>query len=178
MKQIEIYTDGSCEGNPGPGGWAAVLLCGAHRKEISAGEPATTNNRMELQAAIGALTVLKEPCAIDLYTDSQYVRDGISKWIAGWKIRGWTTREKQPVKNCDLWQQLDAAARPHRITWKWLRGHAGHELNERCDELARQQSSRMRASRTPEQRRASLAEFESTRRGAAGSGVAQAGLNL
>ena len=178
MKRVEIYTDGSCEGNPGPGGWAAVLICGAYHKEVSAGEPATTNNRMELQAAIGALSVLKEPCAVDLYTDSQYVRDGISKWIAGWKIRGWMTREKQPVKNCDLWKELDAATRPHRVTWKWLRGHAGHEWNERCDVLAREQSARMRNDHTPEQRRALLATFESSRRGASTGGSAQAGLKL
>ena len=163
MKQIEVYTDGSCEGNPGPGGWAAVLVHGQHRTEVSAGEPATTNNRMELQAAIGALSILKEPCAIELYTDSQYMRDGISKWLAAWKRRGWLTLEKKPVKNGDLWRALDALASGHRITWKWVKGHAGHAMNERCDQLAREQSSRMRQVHSPAQLRALLLEFQAGR---------------
>ena len=160
IKQIEVYTDGSCEGNPGPGGWAAVLQHGPHRKEISGGEPATTNNRMELQAAIGALAVLKEPCRVELYTDSQYVRDGISKWLAAWKRRGWLTLDKRPVKNGDLWRGLDQAASPHQVTWKWVKGHAGHEVNERCDQLAREQAARMRQTHTPAQLRALLADFK------------------
>ena len=179
MKQIEVYTDGSCEGNPGPGGWAAVLQHGVHAKEISGGEPATTNNRMELQAAIGALAILKEPCAIDLYTDSQYVRDGISKWISAWKRRGWLTLEKKPVKNGDLWQKLDALAAGHKITWKWVRGHAGHAVNERCDLLAREQSARMRRTHTPAQLRTLLAEFQSGRvAGGVSESVGQPSLSI
>ncbi len=137
MKQVTIYTDGGCKGNPGPGGWAAVLLSGAHRKEVSGGEAATTNNRMELRAAIGALGALKERCAVEVYTDSQYLRDGIDRWISGWKRNGWRTRDKQAVKNADLWRELDALVGRHQIVWKWVKGHAGNEHNERCDELAR-----------------------------------------
>ncbi len=136
MKHVTIHSDGGCHGNPGPGGWAAVLTCGPHRRELSGGVPATTNNRMELQAAIEALAALKEPCQVDFYTDSAYVRNGISTWLRSWKRNGWQTQNKQPVKNMDLWQQLDACAQPHEIRWHWLKGHAGHAENERCDELA------------------------------------------
>jgi ribonuclease HI len=137
MKQIEIYTDGACLGNPGPGGWGALLRFGAHEKELSGGEPDTTNNRMELLAAIRALEALREPCVVDLYTDSQYVQKGISEWVAGWQRRGWKTADGKPVKNEDLWRALLAATRTHRIEWHWVRGHAGHAENERVDELAR-----------------------------------------
>ncbi|MDZ4842086.1 MAG: ribonuclease HI, partial [Hyphomicrobium aestuarii] len=125
-KQITVYTDGACSGNPGPGGWGAILIYGAHRKELSGGEAQTTNNRMELMAAISALETLKQPCEVELWTDSNYVKDGISKWIAGWRRNGWKTAEKKPVKNAELWQRLDAARDRHKVTWNWVKGHAGH----------------------------------------------------
>lgn len=131
-----IHTDGACHGNPGPGGWAAVLASGPHRKELSGAVLATTNNRMELQAAIESLEVLKRPCEVAMYTDSNYLRQGVTAWIFGWRKNGWMTKAKKPVKNADLWRRLDAATRPHAIKWHWLKGHAGHELNERCDQLA------------------------------------------
>jgi ribonuclease HI len=134
---VEIFTDGACRGNPGPGGWGAILRYGEVEKELSGGEPATTNNRMEMTAAIAALEALKRPCRVRLYTDSQYLRDGIMQWLAGWKARGWRTADKKPVKNVDLWQRLDAIAAPHQIEWIWVRGHAGHPENERADALAR-----------------------------------------
>lgn len=134
---VVIYTDGACSGNPGPGGWGAILMSGSHSKEIKGGERDTTNNRMELMAAIQALESLKKPCAVDLHTDSQYVMKGISEWIHGWKKRGWTTADKKPVKNDDLWKRLDTARLRHQVKWHWVKGHAGHELNERADELAR-----------------------------------------
>ncbi|MEL6225800.1 MAG: ribonuclease HI [Pseudomonadota bacterium] len=134
---VLIYTDGACSGNPGPGGWGAILMSGPHRKELSGAEPTTTNNRMELQAAIEALAALKGPSQVALYTDSSYVKDGISKWIHGWKRNGWKTAAKKPVKNAELWQQLDQEQGRHDITWHWLKGHAGHPENERADELAR-----------------------------------------
>jgi ribonuclease HI len=136
-ERVEIWTDGACSGNPGPGGWGAILVLGDREKELSGGEPLTTNNRMELTAAISALEALKRPCNVDLYTDSQYLREGISKWLAGWKKRNWLTAEKKPVKNVDLWQRLEAAAEKHETNWKWVRGHAGDVRNERADELAR-----------------------------------------
>jgi ribonuclease HI len=135
---VVIYTDGACQGNPGPGGWGAILISGHHRKEISGGEQATTNNRMELMAAIAALEALKRPSRVDLHTDSQYLKNGISQWIHGWKQRGWKTADKKPVKNAELWQRLDAARLNHHVSWHWVRGHAGHEENERADWLARQ----------------------------------------
>lgn len=135
---VEIYTDGACSGNPGPGGWGALLLSGEHEKEITGGEFETTNNRMELMAAIEALNVLKRPCTVTLYTDSTYVKNGITEWIAGWKARGWKTAAKKPVKNADLWQALDAAAARHDIDWRWVKGHAGNPENERADALANQ----------------------------------------
>ncbi len=158
-KSVIIFTDGGCEGNPGPGGWAAVLLSGPHRKEISGNAPATTNNRMELTAAIEALAALKEPCRVELYTDSKYLRDGIDRWLAGWKRNGWRTREKKPVKNVDLWRRLDAVVGRQQITWKWLKGHAGHEHNERCDLLARDQMAALKRDHTPTQLRELLTEF-------------------
>ena len=136
--QVVIYTDGACSGNPGPGGWGAVMLSGENRKEICGGEPGTTNNRMELMAAIQALESLKKPCKVDLHTDSTYVMKGISEWIHSWKRRGWRTADGKPVKNDDLWRRLDEARSRHDVKWHWVKGHAGHELNERADELARQ----------------------------------------
>ncbi|UUX48721.1 ribonuclease HI [Nisaea acidiphila] len=136
-KKVEIYTDGACSGNPGPGGWGAILRYGDAEKELSGGDKETTNNRMELMAAITALETLKRSMHVDLYTDSVYVRDGITKWIHGWKKRGWRTADKKPVKNVELWQRLDEAAARHEIAWHWVKGHAGHPENERADELAR-----------------------------------------
>lgn len=135
-KTIEVYTDGACRGNPGPGGWGALLRYNGTEKEIWGGEAETTNNRMELTAAIRALEALNQPCDVDLYTDSTYVRDGITRWLANWKRRGWRTANKKPVKNQDLWQELDAAAARHTVRWHWVEGHAGHEDNERADDLA------------------------------------------
>lgn len=136
--EVEIWTDGACSGNPGPGGWGALLRFGEREKEISGGEAETTNNRMELQAAIQALNALKRPCEVLLHTDSRYVMDGITDWIQGWKARGWKTATKKPVKNADLWQALDAARSRHRVRWHWVKGHAGDDGNERADRLARE----------------------------------------
>ncbi|WP_127957006.1 ribonuclease HI [Serratia microhaemolytica] len=138
LKKIEIFTDGSCLGNPGPGGYAAILRYKQHQKELTGGYRLTTNNRMELMAAIVALEALTAPCQVVLSTDSQYVRQGISSWIHNWKKRGWLTSEKKPVKNVDLWQRLDLAIQRHKIDWLWVKGHSGHTENERCDSLARQ----------------------------------------
>lgn len=135
---VEIYTDGACSGNPGPGGWGAILRYGAHEKELSGGEADTTNNRMEMTAVIESLAALTKPCTIDLYTDSNYVRDGVTKWMDGWKAKGWKTADKKPVKNRDLWERIDEEMKRHTITWHWIKGHAGHPENERADELARQ----------------------------------------
>lgn len=137
LKQVEIFTDGSCLGNPGPGGYGAILRYRGREKTFAEGYNLTTNNRMELMAAIVALEALKEPCEVVLSTDSQYVRQGITQWIHNWKKRGWKTADKKPVKNVDLWKRLDAALGPHQIKWEWVKGHAGHPENERCDELAR-----------------------------------------
>lgn len=136
-KNVEVFTDGACSGNPGPGGWGAILRYNGHERELYGGERDTTNNRMELLAAINALNTLKEPCSVDLYTDSVYVRDGISRWIDGWKNNNWRTAAKKPVKNSELWQVLDTARQRHDVRWHWVKGHAGHPENERCDELAR-----------------------------------------
>lgn len=136
--EVELFTDGACSGNPGPGGWGAILRYGDRERELSGGEGQTTNNRMELMAAIGALEALKRPCNVRLTTDSQYVRQGITGWIFGWKRNGWRTADRKPVKNADLWQRLDAAAGLHDIDWRWVRGHSGHPENERADVLARQ----------------------------------------
>lgn len=135
---IEIYADGACRGNPGPGGWGAWLRCGPHEKELFGGEPHTTNNRMELTAVIRALESLKRPSRVRISTDSQYVQKGITQWIGAWKARGWRTSSREPVKNADLWQALDALAARHQIEWVWVKGHAGHEGNERADKLANQ----------------------------------------
>ncbi len=135
--KIEIFTDGACSGNPGPGGWGAILRAGGHEKEISGGESATTNNRMEMMAAIRALESLKKPSAVVLHTDSRYVLDGITKWIKGWKAKGWKTADKKPVKNEDLWRALEEAASRHDVDWRWVRGHNDHVENERADALAR-----------------------------------------
>ena len=135
--EVEIFTDGACSGNPGPGGWAAILRIGERERELSGGEPVTTNNRMEMMAAIAGLEALKRPCKVGLFTDSTYVRDGVTKWIKGWKRNGWKTADKKPVKNIDLWQRLDAAHAPHSVDWHWVKGHSGHPENERADALAR-----------------------------------------
>ncbi len=137
MIAVDIFTDGACSGNPGPGGWGALLRYGDTEKEICGGEDATTNNRMELLAAIRAIEALKRPSTVRLHTDSTYLRDGITRWIGGWKANGWKTAAKKPVKNVDLWQRLDAAAAGHEIEWRWVKGHAGHPDNERADALAR-----------------------------------------
>jgi ribonuclease HI len=137
MPEVEIFTDGACSGNPGPGGWGAILRSRGVEKELAGGETPTTNNRMELMAAIASLEALTRPCQVRLYTDSQYLRDGITRWLPAWKARGWRTAAKGAVKNVDLWQRLEAAAAPHEIEWHWVRGHAGHPENERADALAR-----------------------------------------
>ena len=134
---VDIFTDGACSGNPGPGGWGAILRFDLIEKELSGGEPLTTNNRMEMMAAISALEALKRPCRVRLHTDSIYLRDGITRWINKWRSNGWLTSDKKPVKNADLWMRLEKAMAPHRIEWAWVRGHAGHPENERADELAR-----------------------------------------
>lgn len=136
MSHVIIHTDGACKGNPGPGGWGAIIRSGAHERELSGGEPLTTNNRMEMMAAIRALQALKRPCAVTLWTDSNYLRDGITKWIHGWQRNGWKTADRKPVKNAELWQDLLVAVGPHKIDWKWVKGHAGHPENERADQLA------------------------------------------
>jgi ribonuclease HI len=136
MPLVAIFTDGACKGNPGPGGWGALLRMGTTEKELSGGEAQTTNNRMEMTAAIRGLQALKRPCRVTLTTDSRYVMDGLTKWIHGWRKNGWKTADKKPVKNAELWQELLAAAAPHRVEWKWVKGHAGHDENERVDQLA------------------------------------------
>jgi ribonuclease HI len=138
VKSVEAFTDGACRGNPGPGGWGVVLRAGANVKELSGGDPATTNNRMELKGAIEALAALKQPCRVDLYTDSKYVRSGITEWLPVWRARGWRTADKKPVKNQDLWEALAELAARHEVSWHWVKGHAGHPENERADELANQ----------------------------------------
>ncbi len=143
-KKVEIHTDGACLGNPGPGGWAALLRHGGHERELAGGEAGTTNNRMELMAAIMALEALKAPCEVDLSTDSQYVQKGIGEWLPNWIRRGWKTAGGQPVKNQDLWMRLHAAAKPHAVRWHWVKGHAGHPENERVDQLARAEAEKMK----------------------------------
>jgi ribonuclease HI len=137
-RRVTIYTEGACSGNPGPGGWGVILRSGDHEKELKGGELHTTNNQMELMAAISALEALNRPCLVDLHTDSEYLRNGITKWIHGWKRNGWRTADKKPVKNRELWQRLDTALGEHQVHWHWVKGHAGHALNERADELARE----------------------------------------
>jgi ribonuclease HI len=142
---VVIHTDGACSGNPGPGGWGAIVACGGKVKELKGGEAHTTNNRMELTAAIAALDALKRPCLVDIHTDSQYLRNGVMTWMAQWKRNGWRTADKKPVKNIDLWQRLDALGARHRVRWHWLRGHVGHQLNERADQLTREGIAAVRA---------------------------------
>lgn len=142
----QIYTDGSCLNNPGPGGWAAILVWGDHEKVLVGGDNETTNNRMELMAAIAALEALTRPVDVTLTSDSTYLKDGITKWIIGWKKNGWKTAAKKPVANQDLWMRLDEAIKPHNITWAWVKGHAGHPMNERCDELARAEAEKIKSS--------------------------------
>jgi ribonuclease HI len=162
MKKITIHTDGGCHGNPGPGGWAAVLSYGDHRREVSGGTPATTNNRMEIQAALEALKALKEPCTVTIYTDSSYLRSGVTSWVSGWKRNGWKTKTKQPVKNEDLWRELDAVAAKHKITWEWLKGHAGHSENERCHVLATAAIEAQKKKWSREQLRQHLEQFSAS----------------
>ena len=159
MKKVTIFTDGGCLGNPGPGGWAAILRYGKHERAISGGDVATTNNRMELSAAISALQTLKEPCEVIIFTDSQYLRMGITEWIHSWRNRGWVTAKREPVKNDDLWRTLDAACKPHRLHWNWLKGHAGHPENERCDVLAGAEMENIQKSHSREELAARLEEF-------------------
>ena len=147
-QRVTVYTDGGCAPtNPGPGGWAAILIKGEHQKELKGGEPLSTNNRMELMAAISALEALKRPCVVDMHTDSQYVREGITKYINNWKRNGWRTASKQPVKNQDLWQRLEAARAAHEVHWHWVKGHSGHELNDRADQLVREARDEVKAER-------------------------------
>ena len=138
MKKIDIYSDGACRGNPGPGGWGALLRCDGHEKRLYGAEPQTTNNRMELKATIEALRALRQPCEVTVWTDSQYVKKGMTEWLPGWKAKGWKTAARAPVKNADLWQELEQAASRHRVDWQWVKGHAGHEGNEEADRLANQ----------------------------------------
>ncbi|MCK9510645.1 MAG: ribonuclease HI [Pigmentiphaga sp.] len=145
--EVHIWTDGACKGNPGPGGWGVLLRTGDHEKTLFGGEPQTTNNRMELQAVIEALRILKRPCRVVLHTDSQYVQKGISEWLPNWKRRGWRTASRQPVKNADLWQALDTETGRHHIDWRWVRGHSGDAGNERADQLANQGVAQVRRSR-------------------------------
>jgi ribonuclease HI len=160
MQKVTIHTDGGCQGNPGPGGWGAVLACGSHRKQLSGGVPATTNNRMELQAAIEALAVLNTPCEIEFFTDSNYLKDGVTQWISGWKRNGWKTKAKAPVKNEDLWRRLDTLLAPHKVTWRWLKGHAGHSGNEHCDQLATVAIEAIRRQHSPEALKQLLVGFK------------------
>ena len=159
MKKIVVHSDGGCHGNPGPGGWAATLEYGAHQREVSGGAPATTNNRMELQAAIEALNALKEPCEVEFYTDSEYVKNGVTGWLANWKRNGWKTKAKKTVKNEDLWRLLDAAVSRHKIEWRWLKGHAGHAGNERCDQLANEEIAKIKKTFSADQLKELLAQF-------------------
>jgi len=159
MKTVVIHSDGACHGNPGPGGWAATLAYGPHNREVSGGVPTTTNNRMELQAAIEALSVLKESCEVEFYTDSEYVKNGVSGWLSGWKHNGWKTKSRKPVKNEDLWRRLDFQASKHQVKWHWLKGHAGHVGNERCDRLANREIEKLKKAYNAEQLKERLTQF-------------------
>lgn len=154
-----IHTDGGCQGNPGPGGWAAVLQYGPQTLELSGAEPATTNNRMELAAAIQALSALNRPCHVRIHTDSEYLRNGITSWIHSWKRKGWQTSDRKPVRNVDLWKQLDLQTQRHTIQWAWVKGHAGNPLNEQCDTLARNAIDKLRSTRSREELRQALDDF-------------------
>ena len=171
MKKVTIHTDGGCQGNPGPGGWAAVLQYGEKKRTISGGEPATTNNRMELQAALSALEALKEACEVEFFTDSQYLRQGITAWLHAWKKNGWMTKSKQPVKNGDLWRALDEASRTHKVTWRWVKGHAGHDGNEQCDQCATAEIEKIRKKHTPDQLKQHLQAFKASQTAAADDGT-------
>jgi len=160
VKKVIIHSDGGCHGNPGPGGWAAVLEYGHHQRELSGGVPATTNNRMELCAAMEALNALTEDCEVEFHTDSEYLRNGIMSWLLGWKRNGWKTKSKQPVKNEDLWRALDEARARHKVDWHWVKGHAGHAGNERCDQLASLEIEKIKKTFNPAQLKALLAEFK------------------
>ncbi len=160
MKRVAIHSDGGCEGNPGPGGWAAVLRYGEKAREIHGGVTATTNNRMELQAAIEALKALREPCAVEFHTDSQYVRQGITEWLPVWKSKGWRTAKRKRVKNEELWRELETSASRHTIEWKWVKGHAGDADNERCDRLAGEAIRRVLKENSKEQLATALTEFQ------------------
>jgi len=145
MKHVEAFTDGACRGNPGPGGWGAILRFNGHEKELCGGEPETTNNRMEMVAAIRALEALREPCSVAVYTDSVYLKNGITQWLPRWKSRGWRTANRKPVKNQDLWERLDALVGQHDVAWHWVKGHAGHDENERADALANKGIERLQS---------------------------------
>jgi ribonuclease HI len=160
MKKVTIHSDGACHGNPGPGGWAAVLEFGPHTREVSGGTPATTNNRMEIQAAIEALAALKEPCQVEFHTDSEYLRNGITAWLWNWKRNGWRTKDKKPVKNDDLWRSLDTQVAKHKMNWHWVKGHAGHAGNERCDQLANEEIAKIKKTHTKEQLKTLLQQFK------------------
>jgi len=170
MLSATLFTDGACQGNPGPGGWAALLVADGVTRELAGGAPATTNNRMELTAAIEALRALPEPSVVTLTTDSQYVRQGITSWIKGWKRNGWRTSLKQPVKNDDLWKELDRLLQPHRVEWKWVKGHAGHAENERCDLLAVAEIAKIRQAHSPADLAARLEAFRAAQTPAAAMG--------
>ena len=160
MQEVTIHSDGACHGNPGPGGWAAVLSAGAQSRELAGGVPATTNNRMELQAAIEALAALTEPSVVEFYTDSSYVKNGITSWLSNWKRNGWRTRTRQPVKNADLWRALDTHAAKQHVRWFWLKGHAGHPLNERCDQLATEQIEQIKTKHSAKDLQTHLVQFK------------------
>jgi len=160
LQKVVIHSDGGCQGNPGPGGWAAVLTWGKLTREVSGGSPATTNNRMELMGAIEALKALNRPCEVEFHTDSQYVKNGVTAWMHGWKRNGWKTKAKEPVKNADLWRMLDEAVSRHKVSWHWVKGHAGHAGNERCDELATKAIEEIRKRYTKAQLQACLMEFK------------------
>ena len=159
MKKVVIHSDGACHGNPGPGGWAAILEYGPYNRELSGGVPATTNNRMELQAAIEAFSALKEPCEVDFYTDSEYVKNGVSAWLSIWKHNGWRTKSKRSVKNEELWRALDIHVSKHKVKWFWLKGHAGHVGNERCDQLANAEIAKIKKSFSADQLKLLLSQF-------------------
>lgn len=160
MKAVTIYSDGACEGNPGPGGWAAVLIYGEQRKEICGAEPATTNNRMEIRAALEALRMLRVRCKVDLHTDSKYLQEGVSSWVHGWKRRGWKTKGKTPVKNEDLWRAIDEIASQHEVTWHWVKGHAGNLENEKCDTLAVNEIKKLKTQLTKAELAGALEKFK------------------
>jgi ribonuclease HI len=162
MKKVLIHSDGSCHGNPGPGGWAATLSYGHHSREISGGALATTNNRMELQAAIEALAALKEPCEVEFFTDSEYVKNGVTTWLPKWRTNGWRTKSRKPVKNEELWRALDVATSRHRVNWNWLKGHAGHDNNERCDQLANEAIEQIERSCAPEHPKTAVSQLASS----------------